>query len=239
MNQKITFIATDKYAYELCDRPFPASQSLPDWHREMTPYQVSRDNPDGKKFILENGQSNATFKKCVPMLDALTSGYIIPLWSDVQVRQSSTGPQINWRTNSSVFNQHQKDSQYIENPPGYTNLVFKFMNKWIPKTPNGYSVLVIPPIGYKNLPFRAIEAVVDSDKATLELLFPMWIKEGFEGIIKKGTPLVQVIPFKRTDWKADFDYHEDGKHMLLLDKNFNTTLINHYIKNFWSKKSYK
>ncbi len=239
MNQKITFIARDKYSYELCDRPFPASQALPNWHKEMPPYEISPDNPDGKKFILQNRQSNATFKKCVPMLDALTSGYIIPLWADVQVKQTSMGPQIDWRTNFGVFDQHQKDSQYIENPPGYTNLVFKFMNKWIPKTPNGYSVLAIPPVGYKSLPFRAIEAVIDSDKATLEPLFPMWLKEGFEGIIKKGTPLVQVIPFKRIDWKADFDYYENGKHELLQDKTFNTTLVNHYIKNFWSKKSYK
>jgi hypothetical protein len=239
MNKIIKFTAKDKYSYELCIPPFPASQAIPKWHKDMTPYQVSPDNPDGKKFILENRISNATFKKCVPMLDALTSGYIIPLWSDVQIKQTITGPRITWRSSLEVFEQHGENSQYVENPPGYTNSVFKFMNKWIPHTPNGYSVLVIPPVGYRNLPFRAIEAVLDSDKANLEPLFPMWIKEGFEGVVEKGTPLVQVIPFKRTSWTAEFDYYADGEHKLLEDKTFNSTLVNHYIKNFWSKKSYR
>jgi len=239
MDKKITFIAKDKYSYDLCERPFPAFQALPKWHRDMVPYQISPDNPDGKKFIVEGKISNATFKKCVPMLDALTSGYIIPLWSDVQIKQTITGPRITWRTTLDVFEQHGENSQHVETPPGYTNNVFKFMNKWIPNTPSGYSVLVLPPVGYRNLPFKAIEAVLDSDKASLEPLFPMWIKEGFEGVVEKGTPLVQLIPFKRTNWKAEFDYYAEGEHKLLEDKTFNSTLVNHYIKNFWSKKSYR
>ena len=41
-----------------------------------------------------------------------------------------------------------------------------------------------------------IPAIVDTDKEVLNFHFPMWLKEEFTGIITKGTPLAQIIPFK-------------------------------------------
>jgi hypothetical protein len=87
MKEKIIeFKARSKDGFETQIKPYPASQSIPDWWRNGTPYQISPDNVDGKKLIINNkGESNATFKKCTPMLDAMITGYIIPLWSDVVV----------------------------------------------------------------------------------------------------------------------------------------------------------
>lgn len=238
-SQNIVFTAQSKYVYDLCEKPFPAVEGLPKWFKDMTAYEPSSDNLDGKKFALENGMSNATFKKCAPMLDSLTSGYLIPLWADVYVTQNELGPHISWRNSLGVFEGHIPSSKYVENPVGYTNNVFKFMNKWIPRTPNGYSILALPPIGYRNLPFKAIEAVLDTDRLNLESLFPVWLKEDFEGVVEKGTPIVQIIPFKRTDWKSEYNYYEENDHKLFYDKTFGSTLVNNYIKNFWSKKTYK
>ena len=36
--------------------------------------------------------------------------------------------------------------------------------------------------------------------------FPFFIKEGFTGLIPYGTPIVQIIPFKRDDWKSKFSF---------------------------------
>ena len=85
MAKTIKFTAKDPYGWEVQPKPFPASQAIPEWWRSVTPYEISPDNPDGKKLIVKNALSNTTFKKCTPMLDALTTGYILPLWSDVQV----------------------------------------------------------------------------------------------------------------------------------------------------------
>jgi hypothetical protein len=106
-------------------------------------------------------------------------------------------------------------------------------------TPKGYSCLFLPPVGYRTTPLQAVPAVIDTDKSTLEVLPPMWIKEDFEGVIEKGTPLVQVIPFKRTNWKSEFEVKKENKHKYSNDKNFFGTLVNHYVKNYWSKKTYK
>lgn len=240
MTQKIKWIARDEYAWEVAERPFPISQSLPDWWKNMTPYHVEPKNPEGKKLFIRDLDSNATFKKCTPMLDALITGYAIPLWADVQVRQSPEEiPSIFWKVRRDVFQLHGVSSDMVPPPPGYTNTVVKFMNLWIPKTPPGYSTLVTSPFGYRDGAFLAIPAIVDTDVSTLEVLCPMWIKSGFEGIVEKGTPLVQMIPFKRDDWNSEFSYLKNGEYDLREDKNFRGTIVNHYVKNHWKKKGFK
>jgi hypothetical protein len=246
MSNIIKFIAKDEYGWEIQNRPVPASSLVPQWWKDMTPYEISSENLDGKKLIVENKVAYATFKKCTPMLDALVSGYIITLWADVQIRQVKDQdgifyPRITWRVKdpTGIFQQHGVSSQLLPPPTGYSNSVFKYMNTWIPHTPPGYSTLFTSPFGYKDLPFHAIPAIVDTDKSQLEIVPPMWCKEGFEGIVEAGTPLIQLTPFKRTNWKTEFDYLKNGEYDKLEDKNFNKTLVNHYIKKVWSKKSYK
>jgi hypothetical protein len=235
----IKFKARSKYDFEVQPKPFPASQAIPEWWREMTPYEKSEISPEGKKIIVNNRMSNTTFKKCTPMLDALSSGYIIPLWSDVQIRQVDGFPEITWRTESNVFELHGGSSWMVQTPTGFNKTVFKYLNTWIPITPKGYSVLVTNPFGYRDGPFSAIPGVVDSDKLTIELLPPMWVKEGFEGIVEKGTPLIQITPFKRQEWKAEFEYFENDEQTILREKTFNSNIVNHYVRNVWSKKTYK
>ena len=236
---KIKFIAKNPHMYEVALKPFPASQGLPEWWRDMAPYHRSAESPDGKKLIVEGYESNATFKKCAPMLDSLTAGYIIPLWSDVQVRQINGEARVTWRVTPHVFEPHGAPSESVPPPPGYTNQVMKFKNTWIPRTPKGYSVLVTQPFGYNNTPFYAIPAIIDSDTSSLEIVPPMWIREGFEGIVEKGTPMVQIIPFKRDSWTSKFSCYEKGEAEIIQDRNFNSTIVGHYIKNHWSKKTYK
>lgn len=247
MSNIIKFIARDEYGWETQNKPVPASSLVPQWWKEITPYDISSENLDGKKLIVENRAANASFKKCTPMLDAITSGYIVTLWADVQVRQvydeelNKYFPRVTWRTNDpwGMFTQHGVSSQKIPSPTGYSNIVFKYQNTWIPITPLGYSVLITSPFGHRDLPFHAIPAIIDSDKSQLEILPPMWIKDGFEGIVEEGTPLFQITPFKRENWKAEFDFYTETQYKLIEDKNFNKTLVNHYIKKVWSKKSYK
>jgi len=238
MTNKITFIARDKYGYEVCPRPYPATQAIPDWWKNMTPYTPSTENPDGKKIIINNRQSNATFKKCQPMLDAITSGYIIPLWADVQVVQKNGLPEISWRVKREVFEFHGINLG-VEIPDGYSKIIFKYINTWFPKVPKGYSILVTEPFGYRNLPFKAVPGIMDTDSSPHELAPPVFIKEGFEGIIERGTPICQVTPFKRTDWKSEFDFYEEGEYSMIEDRDVSATLVNNYIKNFWTKKTYK
>jgi hypothetical protein len=234
---EIKFVALDKYAFEVCPKPFPASQAIPQWWKDASPYVKSEKNLDGKKIIVENFESNASFKKCTPMLDLLSSGYIVPLWADVQVRIENGYPLITWRVQKNVFEAHA--GQEVEIPDGYQETQFKFLNQWIPKLPKGFSALIIPCPGYPNNVFRPISAIIDYDKSNHALFPPVYLKENFEGIIEKGTPMFQIIPFKRNNWKSTFSFLEDGQFKINMDINVKATIVNNYVKNIWEKKSYK
>jgi hypothetical protein len=234
---EIEFVALDKYSFEVCPKPFPASQAIPQWWKEASPYIKNIDNPDGKKVIVENFEANATFKKCTPMLDMLSSGYMVPLWADVQVSLKNDHPSINWRVKKNVFDLH--DGQEVEIPDGYHKTQFKFLNQWVPKLPKGYSALIVPCPGYPNSIFRPIAAVIDYDKTTHPLFPPVYLKENFEGIVEKGTPIFQIIPFKRNNWQSKFSFLNEGEQLIQHDRDIKATIVNNYVKNFWEKKTYK
>lgn len=241
---KITFRARSKTDFETQLKPVPAATLLPEWWRKQPPYNISPDNPDGKKFVLMNRASNASPKKCTPMLDAIVSGYIIQLWADVKIERSPSPqdipPSMKWQTHADIFSMHGDAAHNLPHPPGYTKWVFKYSNCWIPETPKGYSILVTAPVGLRDAALLAIPAIVDSDRSTLELAFPMWVRDDFDGIVEKGTPLVQLTPFKRENWTSEFTYYENGYYYNVIEeRNFSSTLLNHYVKNAWSKKTYK
>lgn len=233
---KITFKAESKIDYEVCPRPVPASQYLPEWWRKNTPYEPSKNDPEGKKIKILNSGSTATMKKCVPMLDLLTAGYIVPLWSDVFVEQDTTNLNITWRVKKDVFQEHMQNN--IATPDGYIHQV-RYMNYWLPQLPKGYSMLVIPPIGYPNNPFRVIPAIIDYDKYPISLTPPCFVKEDVNGVIERGTPMMQLIPFKRDNWESEYSYMEDYEMHVLYNRDLKNTLVNNYIKHFWQKKSFK
>jgi hypothetical protein len=240
MSKIINFKALSKNEFETQIKPYPAVKNIPKWFLDAKPY-YSKDStyPSDGKLHFRNRAANATFKKCVPLLDGMSLGYIIPLWADTMIEINNGVQELYWKTQYDLFALHGPPSREIPAPPGYSQIVYKYNNCWIPQTPKGYSCLVVSPLGYNDLPFKAIPAVIDTDKSTLELVFPVWVKEGFEGIVEKGTPIVQIIPFKRDNWESTFDYYEDGEYInVVQEKNFNSTMVGHYIKNHWSKKKF-
>jgi len=240
MSKNINFRARNKTQFEVQLKPYPAVKQIPKWFTDAKPYVDLPGYPNDGKQHFRDRMANATFKKCVPLLDSLSAGYIIPLWTDVMIEQGEGFPGVYWKTNIDVFSLHGPPSREIPAPLGYDKAVYKYHNTWIPQTPKGYSCLITSPLGYNDLPFKAVPAVVDSDRSTSELVFPVWIKTGLEGIVEKGTPIVQIIPFKRDDWDSTFDFYEDNVfEEIIKEKNHRTTMIGHYLKNHHSKKKFK
>jgi hypothetical protein len=227
---KITF--TDTFGVPEEYSPKPASRYIPDWYKEMSSYIGEAKKPDGK------GITTATIKRCMPVFDAIAAGYIITLPADVYVSQKNGEPWYEWSNHNLI--QFHTPEQAPKHPnrnglPTYP----KFMNPWGIKTSKGYSTLFVQPFHRESV-FTILPGIVDTDKSTLELVFPMWVKKGFEGIVEKDTPMVQIIPFKRDNWDSTFDFYLDGEYQSIVEeKNFNSTIVGHYIKNHWSKKKFK
>jgi len=240
---KIKFIAEDEYFNKVLEWPSPASNFIPQWWKDFELYRYMPGNEDGKKLIVRDGVSNATPRKCPPMLDAINSGYIVPLWSDVQIMSNSSDglAYINWRVQKPVFEIHGYQAEKIGTPPGYCKNVFKYCSGMYIETPPGYSILVVPPLGYRDLPIQVVPGIVDADqKNNINSLFPCWIRSGLEDeIIEKGTPIAQIIPFKREDWKMETGHLKNGESIARIDASFGSNLINHYMRNIRQHKSYK
>lgn len=52
--------------------PVPARKAMPDWFKKLKP-----------KIDGETAEAAGSIKKCIPVLDAVSLGYIIPLWADI------------------------------------------------------------------------------------------------------------------------------------------------------------
>jgi hypothetical protein len=239
MTNKIKFTYIGDYAYEVHDRPTPSAKHIPQWFANMPSYTPTPTNPEGKRIEIVNGVSTATAKKCSPMLDAMTTGYTVSLWTDILVEQNDNGfPNISWRVKRDVFKQHGVSGQEIPAPPGYLPVVLKYLTDFRVSTPPGYSILIKPPAGHYDLPFMAATAIIDSDSSVIDTNIPVWIKENTSGIIEKGTPIAQIFPFKREDWEAEFDVISEEKFDREVDKGFHKTLVNNYIKNHRKNKKF-
>ncbi len=177
--------------------PIPAYKLMPDWFKKI-PAVCPANARDmfGSKIL--------TAKKCMPMLDALSVGYIIPLFGDVNVRVSENGKLIEAGNNGlgSPIEFHDVQQLGGVSSPTYPGPAIKFVNKWIIRTAPGYSTLFMPPLNTFEPRFTCLSGLVDTDTFDREVNFPaVWHKTGCDEILLAGTPLVVCIPVKRSDIK--------------------------------------
>jgi hypothetical protein len=199
---KVEFIATSDLDFIRMNRPVPASKSLPEWYAKQEAFV------GGKKVIQETGTYNHTIKKCMPVFDVMSAGYIFQTICEYNVDKSEHETNIQWSMDGfEAITSHRRgqwDALPIDENIWFKEAAFKFMNPWVMRTPKGYSTLFTMPHHQYDLPFYTFPAVVDTDKHPVPVNFPFLIKNDFEGIIPSGTPFIQAIPFKRDDWKAEF-----------------------------------
>jgi hypothetical protein len=183
-NKKIKFFSS-KTEVDLL-KPFPASKAVPDWYRKMP-------------RVIEGIQ---TVKTCVPVLDILTAGYMIPLPASVKWDEASKDflSQTSFEINSDHY---PTQTQGVPVSEEYDPQPHKWINYWFIKTPPGYSTLFIHPANRQDLPFYSFSGIVDTDEHPLIINFPFLWKKDFRGIVPAGTPMIQAIPFKRDDWTSE------------------------------------
>lgn len=172
--------------------PVPAIRKAPSYFKSIKP-QTS-PHP-----------ASTTVKRCVPFLDALSAGFIIPLWADVFVTASNGTLTIDFpKFLPMPESLGSHGYQQIEGHPmadtPYGKLPLKFINPWLVETEPGVSCLFTAPLNHMETRFKLLDGVVDTDTYYNNVNFP-FIWTGGDGtfVIEKGTPLVQVIPFRRED----------------------------------------
>lgn len=217
MTKKIKFYSTNINLQ--INHPQPSSKFIPAWFKRLS----------GVNHGIE------TIKKCMPFLDTATAGYMIVLSADVYF--DGNGLQQIAKTQT-VLTHDKSQIEGMVLPPEYSDQPYKWINHFVAKTPKGYSTLFTHPMNRLDLPFYTLSGIVETDRFELPINFPFFVREDFKGVIPAGTPIAQLLPFKRSNWKSEV---EDQKETKLPAYRFtmHNPPFGFYKKNFWSRKKYQ
>jgi len=233
MAKKIYFSRYDNA--ESLYNPGPSSKFIPEWYKNAQSYLNNEKKPHASMPFV-------TIKKCMPVFDSITAGYMIVLGRDMYVQQLEDGPYLHWRSENSeetedVLTEHH-EFQVQGHPDNNLGYQLKIENPWLVKTDPGYSCMIIPPM-HRDNKIVILPGVVDTDKYYQKINLPFNLKDkNFEGMIEAGTPIAQIIPFKRESFVMSV-VPLDAKKRLANERAIASKLFDAYRNIFWSRKEYK
>lgn len=218
--------------------PIPANKLIPDWYKDVPvvcpkvlPYTETDEVP--------------SIKRCIPVLDYLTSGYIIRNNYEIRGRQkvddrneefTAFDLKCRYAGGAGAHPWYQAPIEINDKKNHY----LKINQPWYIKTPPGYSCLIYQPHYFFRKEFSLFPGIVDTDKHTESIGLVGTINVP-EFTIKPGDPLVVVFPFKREEWKMNIAVET-------LEQAEKRSSFKFYMKGVWhgmyskfihSKKSYK
>jgi len=261
--------------------PVPAKKLMPEWYKKLKP-----------KIEGFNECDAGTVKKCMPFMDSVSNGFIIPLWADLFIKvekgynaidkegnqidnllfpynekligtPSSEGGEIIFSLKQShelilqvrmsapmLYGQGQDAiSDHAWQQVGEAcdlkkfklgKVLLKLNNPWVIETPKGYSVQFKNPSNNWSTNIEIIEGIVDTDEFYTQVNFPfVWTgNEVGEFIIPTGTPLVQVIPFKREKYNLETGLINEERNEIV-KSTMATYFYDRYKATFWHKRKDK
>ena len=237
MVKKIEFSCPKEYLLLKEDYPQPIKINIPKWFK-----------------TLDNSEKANTVKKCMPFLEALTTGYVLKIPKDLYIEHNVIDNEGKRFSNIRTENHDEglnlnKSGQWphgVDQVKGSPLLnknlnfgVHKIMNPWVIKTPPGYSCLFVSPLNNTDDRFSIISGIVETDTYEGEINFPIVFNGDKYPVLNttllKGTPYVQVIPFKRDNWVMET---KENKHKKSFDLKFFLYYFKYYKDKVWKKRSW-
>lgn len=189
--EKIEFVSTIPGLAEVEElTPKPAKHFVPQWFKNIP------------------SENQVSVKYCPSFPDYFSQGYIVPMWSDSFLQYNDQDRSWVWRSSnprhapSSVEWQTHHHSQFIDYvKPSFNGVegqfIFKALCPWRIITAPGWSVLQLPLFYHFNREWSILPGIIDTDihhEINQQVLYH-GNGEGFT--IKRATPFVLYIPFKR------------------------------------------
>ena len=175
--------------------PVPARTMHPAWYRALP-------GTDGSERSATN--NGLTVKRCLPFLDAMNTGWLLPMAATVRLEISESGSRVaaGWEFDRELVSPH--GAFQAAGNPYEPRPVLKFHNPWTIRTAAGWSCLFIPPLNRPGSVVEVLAGVVDTDTYVAPVNLPFVALAG-DGVhtLARGTPLAQVIPFERAGAAVD------------------------------------
>ncbi len=187
----IEFIAKEEYI-DAVPAPEPASKHIPQWYQDLDKYYTEDNQTTNER----PGIQMQTVKGCMPFLEALTFGWILPNMAEIHTKDVDQRAEIdtNW------------DYEYVLPHPeiqleGYDlddhETIIKFQTPWYIKAPKNTRMLITDPFNRKRTFLQAFSGVrhVDRFLYNIFVLARYDISPNHDRIIPDGYPLAQMIFF--------------------------------------------
>ena len=95
--------------------------------------------------------------------------------------------------------------------------------------------MVTHPFNRFDLPFTTTSGLIDSDGWVTAGNIPFFLREGFEGIIEKNTPVAQLFPYKRESWEMGVSKILESRAII---DSPDRSKIGYYKNKYWNRKTY-
>jgi hypothetical protein len=209
---------------------------IPQWYKDLTLFH-------NNQLVDENDfQIKKTLKHCTPTLDAFISGYAITLPYDIVISYDGEGNPIlsgKHGGNQLAKVRGRESNKTRPIPHGYNKTELAWSLPLAISVPSGCSFILTHPFNRFDLPFLTLSGIVDGGFVlNAQGDVPFYIKEGFHGVIEKGTPIAQIVPFEHSRWKS-----EESKGLVQLGEitkeNIGSKIVHSWYRStWWVKKKY-
>ena len=228
--------------------PTPSIYAVPEEWKALP--KIVDGSADGEPISISDNLPNRkirTRRMCPAINDAFNFGYTLYSLTDIYINAENddfievnapidiSPPYITEGMVTTII-----ESKHIQgyNKKYFHKIPIKIFVGFSIKTDPGYSCWFTSPIGNNNLPIEAVDAVIDTDMLAAGRPFSFFVHKGFNGTLSAGTPILQVIPFKRDTFTKviveDFSEKEDMNNSFKLASKFS----NAYKNFFWQRKKF-
>jgi len=183
--------------------PVPSSSEMPNWYKKLPRFINNSDKPI-------KALAKKDLKTCSPFRDVMLIGYMYRTPADMEVISYENGDvDIFWNPHLPFKAVEKRGSVLDINnqgfgmpvPVGCNPIMFAFTPTYGSGVNDNYSVLITHPLNRFELPFVTTSGLLDPiGLGTEGGNVPFFIKQGFSGVIPKGTPYAQIIPIKQENW---------------------------------------
>lgn len=226
---KITFSCSPNYftAFELY-KPKYAVEFSPPWLKHV-PAIFHEEDKNGIKV------PGSSIKRCPGLMWTLTSGFIMPLWTDIAL---TINPDGSWayqcadRTTALSIHSRQQIPNFYEK---YTHL--KIESPWAISCNKEIKFYWTNPYYYYNEPTKYVLAhgmmeYKYNHSSNINLFFPIE-KQSYSIMLKAGNPLVHMIDTSFTDFEIEYELLKDKLEFF---SKYNYDSITHFVGDYFKRK---
>lgn len=240
----VTFSITDDMLFDNPQlHPQPVSKFVPDWFRNVPSDLKLPTAPHN----IEGLNQVKTVKTCPSFIDIYKEGYVILAPYDIYLRYDHdteewgfvTSTVLENMTDSNTQIQEHLDKQMKDYLPDSSNVhkVFKLQLPLTVNTPKGYNMRQIPMHYEFNPDWYIAYGVYKADiipEVNLQLFYTSNKKEV---LIKQGTPLCILAPYKREKFNYTVEKYGTNKKITAINNKYFMNARGKFI-NFYYKSGY-